>query len=93
MTTLKQKTESTMSSELNPREYSDPAPVTATLCCGCAGWYVEWFQEGEPDRAAYWYGDREACVARMTKPAPALRPARGVGAGPYDAATATGMYD
>lgn len=97
MTTLKQRMDSEMSGELNPREYSDPAPITATLGHGCAGWYVEWFQEDEAApmgfRCAHWYGTHEDCVARMAKPAPTLRPVCGEGAGPYDAATATGMYD
>ena len=40
--------------------------MTTTLCHGSAGWYVEWFQEDAIGyRTAYWYGSREACVARM----------------------------
>ena len=72
------------------------SPV-ASLGCGCVGWYVEWFAEDDTAplgyRVAHWYGTREACVERMGRRAPRLLPARGEGAPPYDAATATGMYD
>lgn len=54
--------------------------VEATLGHGCAGWYVEWFQEDDSAplgfRAAQWYGTREECEARKAQPAPPLRPAR-----------------
>ncbi len=69
--------------------------IEASLFCGNAGWYVEWFQEDDDAplgyRVAHWYGSREACVARMAESPPPLLPAR---EDRYvDAATATGMYD
>ncbi len=71
------------------------APITADLCHGNAGWYVEWFQEDEAApmgyRTAHWYGDRASCVERMKQPAPRLYPARE--RSEPDAATASGMYD
>jgi hypothetical protein len=69
--------------------------IEATLCCGSAGWYVEWFEEDASAPLGYltahWYGSRDACVERMSQPAPALLPARE--RSEPDAATATGMYD
>ena len=66
----------------------------ATLCYGNAGWYVEWFQEDDSPSGysiARWYGSREACVARMSEPAPDLGPPDEERC--TDAATASGMYD
>jgi hypothetical protein len=55
-----------------------PSLVEVRLCCGSAGWYVEWFKEDQRAplgyRAAQWYGERDDCVARMREPAPVLRP-------------------
>lgn len=80
---------------LDVPESAHGAPVTAELCHGCAGWYVQWVQEDASApmgfRAAHWYGTREACVARMAEPAPKLYPAHE--GCPTDAATQTGMYD
>lgn len=70
-------------------------PIEVNLCCGNCGWYVQWFQQDDSApmgfRASHWYGSREACVERMTQPAPELYPARE--GRTTDAATQTGMYD
>lgn len=83
--------------------------ATATLQCDAGGWHVLWYCDtdnnsgyGECAEEARWYGGpkggREACVERIRRPPP-LEDVNWVAIGssegppPYDAATATGMYD
>jgi hypothetical protein len=53
--------------------------IEVVLGHGCAGWYVEWYQEDSSAplgyRVAHWYGSREACLVRMLEKAPTLLPA------------------
>lgn len=79
--------------------------ISATIIYTAAGWCLEWYREtarGE-GRVARWYagrcGDRAACEARAKLPPPHHASSMwvpcggGDGGPPYDAATATGMYD
>jgi len=75
--------------------------IEATIQLDGGGWFVEWFDE-DTERVSRWYGGRtggrEACNNRAKQDPPPADDSSWVaiseeGAPPYDAATATGMYD
>lgn len=72
------------------------AKIETTVQCGPGGWFVEWFRFSD-EKITRWYGPRHECETRANHAPggdyrPVWRPLT-EGPPPYDAATATGMYD
>lgn len=83
---------------MNLYEIDTELMITGNIYCGKYGWYIEFYREDD-DYISYWYGDQKECLKILNEGnlpndiewIPAQLTYNG--SPPYDAATATGMYD
>jgi hypothetical protein len=79
--------------------YYELGTIEGTVGSDAGGTFVEWYFENDDGDGyvARWYGPRAECERRVNMPPPTREfeplASLGEGASPYDAATATGMYD
>ena len=70
--------------------------ITHEILSSPFGFYIEWYDD-EEEKVCQWGGTRDDCIERAKSPPPNYEGAWFIpndnGLPPYDAATATGMYD